>query len=405
MKILLVGNHSCANRGDAAILRGLTAELTKYANLQYDILSRYPQNARYFLQQAVGADPFYPTKNLSLFGKLLRRVEPYYLTALFFITRLQPTLLKLLLPQRFKPYIKDLEHYDAVWHVGGSFFIDLYGFAQFDHVISAIAAKKPIVLVAHSVGPFSGWPYRTFAKRLFAKMSHIGLREKVSAEALKDAGFALSNVSFTADTAWLVPATKGISFARKRIAMTVRELAGFAQRLGLNQTQYENAFARLADHFVSRGYEVCFFSTCTAIDGYRYDDRMVALSVKKRCQQPEHIYVEMAELNDVELGEALAGCDLIIATRLHSAIIAMNFGTVAIALNYEHKSRGIFQQMGIAELSYDFQSLSDNTIINTADVVLANLTVWRARVHTAVEAERQLAKDFIQQLVRIEQAR
>ena len=47
MKLLLVGNHTCGNRGDAAILRGLLDTLRKLeANLEIDILSRYSKKVQ-----------------------------------------------------------------------------------------------------------------------------------------------------------------------------------------------------------------------------------------------------------------------------------------------------------------------------------------------------------------------
>lgn len=49
----------------------------------------------------------------------------------------------------------------------------------------------------------------------------------------------------------------------------------------------------------------------------------------------------MDELNEVEIDEILASCELTIGTCLHLAIISMNFGTPAIAIDYEHKLAGI----------------------------------------------------------------
>ena len=50
MKFLLIGNHTCGNRGDAAILRGLIAELE----------AQYPQaelTVTTCVEQAIGQGP------------------------------------------------------------------------------------------------------------------------------------------------------------------------------------------------------------------------------------------------------------------------------------------------------------------------------------------------------------
>ena len=73
---------------------------------------------------------------------------------------------------------------------------------------------------------------------------------------------------------------------------------------------------------------------------------MVALNLRHLVNDPSRYHVVMDELNDLEMGKLLSACDLTVGTRLHSAIISMNFGTPAIAINYEHKSAGIMQQLG-----------------------------------------------------------
>ena len=54
----------------------------------------------------------------------------------------------------------------------------------------------------------------------------------------------------------------------------------------------------------------------------------------------------MDELNDLEMGKILGACELTVGTRLHSAIISMNFATPAIAINYEHKIRRDYAAAG-----------------------------------------------------------
>ena len=54
--------------------------------------------------------------------------------------------------------------------------------------------------------------------------------------------------------------------------------------------------------------------------------------------------------------------ELTVGTRLHSAIISMNFGYAGdIAINYEHKSAGIMQQLGMPEMAVDIRHLLDGS--------------------------------------------
>lgn len=58
MKLLLVGNHTCGNRGDGAIIRGLIAELTEQRpDIKIDAYSRFPISSSYLLGQTLTMDP------------------------------------------------------------------------------------------------------------------------------------------------------------------------------------------------------------------------------------------------------------------------------------------------------------------------------------------------------------
>jgi len=60
MKILLVGNHTCGNRGDGAILRGLIDSIhAARSDIEIDAISRYPTSSGYLLQQDIQQDSLF----------------------------------------------------------------------------------------------------------------------------------------------------------------------------------------------------------------------------------------------------------------------------------------------------------------------------------------------------------
>ncbi|MCL7705088.1 colanic acid biosynthesis pyruvyl transferase WcaK, partial [Enterobacter kobei] len=95
------------------------------------------------------------------------------------------------------------------------------------------------------------------------------------------------------------------------------------------------------------------------------------------------------ELNDLKRGKLLAAGALTRATRLHSAIISMNFGTPAIAINYEHKSAGIMQQLGMPEMAVDIRHLLDGSLGAMVGDTLGQLPAINERLAVAVKAERE----------------
>ena len=404
LKFLLVGNHTCGNRGDGAILRGLLESLRAVEpTVEIDTISCYPTSSSFFLGESLAPDTLYQYHNRKagkfdkLWKSLGRKAIPHMLH-LAVLGRWKGRL-----PRHINAHINTLKQYDAVIQVGGSFFVDLYGETQFEHALCAFLANKPVYMLGHSVGPFQLPHFNSIAKTVFAQSNILSLREGVSLSLLKEAGLPCEKVHAGADTAWLVPPHKAdVSGAlleriktKPAVAITLRELAPFDKRLGISQQDYECAFAKLADSLISAGYQVIAFSTCTGIESYHKDDRMVALRLADQMQAKESYHVVMDELNDIELGTLLGHCILTVSTRLHGAIISMNFDTPAIALNYEHKSEGIMIQLGLPHYSNSICSLFDGRLEKTIFDLLKNIDHERSLVASCVNSERERARSMI----------
>ncbi|MGE9549660.1 colanic acid biosynthesis pyruvyl transferase WcaK [Erwinia amylovora] len=414
MKILLVGNHTCGNRGDGAILRGLIDSLNLARNdLEIDVISRYPTSSGYLLQQKIMPDElFLETKKgkNKLTDKVKRRLMPKIMMAHISgngIFKFFPV------PKYLQDFTHKLKQYDAVIQVGGSFFVDLYGPLQFEHSLCALLAKKPIYLVGHSVGPFQKERFNEIANFVFSRVNSLVLRESVSLEMMKQGNITTEKVISGADTAFLVRARsvgqpghnllhwQKLIASQKTIAITVRELAPFDKRLGVTQQEYERAFGKVINAMIDKGYQVVALSTCTGIDSYNKDDRMVAMTLRDHVVQKDHYHVVMDEFNDLELGILLGESHLTIGTRLHSAIISMNFGTPAVAINYEHKSLGVMNQLGLPEMATDVKSLMDGTIISKVYGILDNYEAVKQQVDSAVALERVLGNNITEDVVSV----
>ncbi|WP_034943049.1 colanic acid biosynthesis pyruvyl transferase WcaK [Erwinia oleae] len=413
MKILLVGNHTCGNRGDGAILRGIIDSLKLARNdLEIDVISRYPTSSGYLLQQDVMPDELFleSKKTNKLIDKVKRRLMPKIMMA--HISGSGP-FKAFAVPKYLQAFIDKLKQYDAVIQVGGSFFVDLYGPLQFEHCLCALLAKKPIYLIGHSVGPFQKERFNQIANFVFARVNSLVLRESVSLDMMKAAGITTAKVVSGADTAFLVrerhvaePSHNLVHWQKKiaetkTVAITVRELAPFDKRLGVTQQEYEAAFGRVINAVIDRGYQVVAMSTCTGIDSYHKDDRMVAMMLRDHVAQKDRYHVIMDEFNDLELGILLGESHLTIGTRLHSAIISMNFGTPAVAINYEHKSLGVMNQLGLPDMASDVKSLMDGSIIAKVNGILDNYESVKQQVDLAVEQERILGNKITEDVVRV----
>lgn len=414
MKILLVGNHTCGNRGDGAILRGLIDSLNlARTDLEIDVISRYPTSSGYLLQQEIMPDElFLETKKgkNKFMDKVKRRLMPKIMMAHISGSGLFKSMA---VPKYLQDFTNKLKQYDAIIQVGGSFFVDLYGPLQFEHSLCALLAKKPIYMIGHSVGPFQKERFNEIANFVFSRVNSLVLRESVSLDMMKQGSITTEKVVKGADTAFLVRAREveepshnllhwqQLISSTKTIAITVRELAPFDKRLGVTQQEYEMAFGKVINAMIDKGYQVVALSTCTGIDSYNKDDRMVAMTLRDHVVQKDKYHVIMDEFNDLELGILLGRSHLTIGTRLHSAIISMNFGTPAVAINYEHKSLGVMNQLGLPEMATDVKSLMDGSIITKVNGILDNYDVIKQQVDSAVEQERVLGNKITEDVVKI----
>ncbi|CAI0798609.1 colanic acid biosynthesis pyruvyl transferase WcaK [Serratia quinivorans] len=415
MKLLLVGNHTCGNRGDGAILRGLIESIELIdPSIQVSAISRYSVSSSYLLGRKVEDDILYRyhfKKKGGFKGRAIKAIINRCLPSLL-VSRIKNGIFSKLfkVPKEFDEYIQELKKYDAIVQVGGSFFVDLYGKNQFEHALCAILADKPIYMIGHSVGPFENKKFNIIANLVFSKVKMLVLREDISKELMSKSDITTGKVIAGIDTAWLVNHTTSINnyalehwikvaTERPSIAITMRELAPFDKRLGVTQDQYEVAIARLIDNLIINGFNIIAVSTCTGIDSYHKDDRMIAVQVGDKLKNKNNYHVVMDEFNDVELGTILRQCQLTIGTRLHSAIISMNFGTPAVAINYEHKSAGIMRQLGLPELSSDVSALIDGSIINKVNSILEKLESFNGKVNFAVEKERIKGKGIMSEII------
>lgn len=409
MKLLILGNHTCGNRGDSAIMRGLIdAIYHQQPDADLDVMSRFPISSSWLQSRTILADPLYQLsqKQQAAPGmsgrvkKILRR--RYQHKVLLAKATGEGQLRNFRLAPEFDDFARFMEKYDAIIQVGGSNYVDLYGLTHFEYPFCAFMAKKPIYMVGHSVGPFQNPDFNQLANYVFARTDALILRETVSRDLMEKSSIDTRKVEQGVDTAWLVDRrtdTFTPSYAvqhwldivrqQKTVAITLRELEPFDKRLGTTQQAYEQAFAEVVDRLMEDGYQVLVLSTCTSIDRYNRDDRMVALRMAQYVKHPEQLHIAMDELNDVELGKILAECDLTIGTRLHSAIISMNFGTPAIAINYEHKSAGIMQQLGMPEMAIDIRHLLDGSMKGVVADILAQLPALGEKVEHAVARERE----------------
>ncbi|MGE5148415.1 MAG: polysaccharide pyruvyl transferase family protein, partial [Candidatus Eiseniibacteriota bacterium] len=401
MKIV-VSNTAALNGGDAAILYatidilrrafGDTLEVTA-ADMQADAAARHHPGLRFqpTLYNAVTAWA----------GRGAARKPALLLVlAIAALGRFLPgRLARRLLPRPLRLALDTFAAADAVVSAGGTYLVPHYELTPklYDFLVT-LALGRPLILFTQSLGPFDGLSQRRLLRFILRRARLILVRDERSVGHLRALGVA-ANVRVAADAAFALAAEAPA--ARRpdrlprapRIAISVRDWPHFQGDAQAGMARYRAAVAAFAAALAGRGAEITFVSTCQGIADYWTDDSRVAERIAGLVPADRRARITVDR--DFRTPDALIGClagfDLVVATRMHAAILALCAGTPVLAIAYEFKTRQLFARLGLDDLTLDADGLTGDSLIETFDRYAAVLPRLGATLWPAVGRERQSA--------------
>jgi colanic acid/amylovoran biosynthesis protein len=402
MKIVFTNLYSAANRGDAAIVCGMRNALGEYfPDSEFIVLSKF-----YEVSQALTGIKSYPPliDRLTFLGyfKII-----YFLLWAYLYNR------KIILPslgegERIKNYLDA----DLIVSVGGGYLNDNYPVAMirwlFEFYFGKLLGKK-VIIYASSVGPFDKSWLRPLVRFVFNKLDLITLRDPKSKEALESIRVNSSRIHITADAAWCIePLSReeGFELLRKevpdigneriRISISVRYWEFYKGDNEKAHSEYIKAFSALVDHLVeNRNAEVFFLSTCTALGGYRHDDRAVADEIMRnmRNSYKGRVRILNGEYLPQELSAIYANMDIHCGTRMHSNILAMLSGTPVVAIQYEPKTKGMMNLFGLGDWVIDIEEIKPETLVQTVDRAIEKRELIKVIIAKKLPELKKRSKD------------
>lgn len=304
-------------------------------------------------------------------------------------------------PASLRTAIEAYREADVVVATGGTYLVPIYGLEPrlFDFEL-ARAAGTPLVLFTQSLGPFEGHPQRERVARNLAAARLVLLRDERSRAHLESIGVPRGHLSVRADVVFALaePAVLEAGAQRSlpsapRVGISVRGWRHFAEVSAEDGMEnYLGSVAAMVEHLVrSRGAEVCFLSTCQGIESYPHQDAQVAQRVFERL--PEAVQarttVDVGFHDPFEVREAYANFDLVIATRMHAAILALCAGTPVLPIAYEFKTRALFENLGLAEHLLDIETLIPTASVEALDRLIEQLPRLRGPLMERVAALRE----------------
>ena len=408
-----VTNVTLGNGGDAAILQGLERALrAALPAFEMTLFETQPEVAR-------AAFPEYDVRTgLSsvAWPQIARGVPARARRAVRWLER-RPRLvaaarawaagktdraLRLAGPDGAGPF-RALAEADVVVSTGGTYFVPAYWlgprYLEFD-VLHALG--QPYALYTQSVGPFDTMP-RERLRAIFEGARVTMLRGEPSQRSVQeiapgaqtavraDAAFALADADTLAaarDRRWPSQPTVAVSVRDWPHFVTVDAQAGMARYRASVGAAVTRA---VRDH----GARVRFLSTCQGRAKYRFDDSAVALDIVAALPEDVRraVEVDREARRPLAIRDAYADADLVIATRMHAAILALAAGTPVLGVAYEFKTQELLDALGRPGWVEDIETATPASLSARLDRVVAELPEARADLFRGVEAMRQSAMD------------
>ncbi len=284
---------------------------------------------------------------------------------------------------------------DVVISTGGTYLVERYPLRERILELEAVLALgRPLVLFTQSLGPF-GTRHRRAVRAVAGRARLVLLRDERSRCHLAELGVAGDHVRVVADAVFgLRTPVRPPPHDGLHVAVSVRDwpyAAGDAARANL---AYREAIAALVGRLVhARDARVTFMSTCQGVPEYWADDAAVALEVHAMLPPDvrEQVRVDAEFHAPNELLTLLAGYDLVVATRMHMAILSLVAGTPAFPIAYEFKTRELATRLGLGEWVRDFEDVDAAWLPDAVERFLARPPDVLAAVVAAVERERDSA--------------
>ena len=417
VNILISHVYSSNNNGDAAILSAQIGELRRVfpgSDIRVSTIDQVPKNYTFDgadVVQALMYGAVAPGR-----GKVLKMLSaavmvPY--TALWASSR-RSLRLSLPLPAAWRRPMRLLTDADMQVCVGGGYLrakpdptSTIILLLLVHQIWLARLLGKPVYLYAQSFGPYPTGLQRLLAKSGLNAASLVLVREAKSESQLADLGIPKARIVKVPDSAFLFTAAP-----KKAIGRLVRPdgdsgiVVGITVRKWLDEKRqhaYEMAVADLIRHIIAQPRHRVVVIPQVTSSAQHDDDRETGARIAQLLPPDSHVEFLNRRFLPAEILSAYSHLDYLVGTRFHSVIFALLSRVPAVAIEYEHKTSGIMQDLGLDNWVIPIEDVTAERLIRLYDGIVDSGKTYRARldlvlsayVAKARTAADLIAKDFV----------
>jgi colanic acid/amylovoran biosynthesis protein len=261
------------------------------------------------------------------------------------------------LPREVAREVRALAEADLIVSMGGGYLGARRGLDGYQNIfyvlLPAMIAQrecKKVVFGPQSFGPFTSVLQRWLVRRVLLRSSLIMAREGVSVGILERCGVPATHIVRAVDSGFAFdPASRRNWREELRVAADA-VLVGVTARRWLEpaaQESYERALAEVIDEVQARDlHHVVLIPQVTSYY-MADDDRIVEKRIASYCARAPLCVEDRSDHHDLK--NLYGELTYLIGTRFHSVIFSLTSRVPCVAIEYEHKTRGIMRDLGLEE--------------------------------------------------------
>ncbi|GAA4819546.1 glycosyltransferase [Streptomyces ziwulingensis] len=314
------------------------------------------------------------------------------------------TVLARVLPAEIRREVHALATADLVLSLGGGY---LRGTKDFPSDLSVaflllplwLAARfgTPVVLGPQSYGPFPTRVQRTLMRRVLRHARLVSVREDISVRRLEEIGVRGRHLERGIDSAFAFRGRStrpwrtelGVAPEARLVLVTARQHLPAAQ-----QSAYESAMAATLGHLLA-GPDCHVVLVPQVTCAFQADDdRIVNRRIAAQVDSDRLHLVDDASLDHHDVFALYGQADLILGTRFHSVIFGLLSGVPCAAIEYDHKTRGIMQDLGLGDWVLRMDEVRPGNLIPLVDRLIEESDGYRAHLRAVLPAYRARAEEF-----------
>ena len=349
-------------------------------------------------------------KDVGFWGKVIHRILkvilkrrinfPLVRNAL--IAGKHPWYLRFLVNRQF---VKALIEADIVISTGGhhitTMFVPDAVTPQIFDMAAALLYEKPLLLWSQSIGSFrfKSPKSRLMIQKILSDAGQIFIRDKDSAEQIKEMQVSMEHVSKTRESVFgLCDIVK--SRAKPSSRPLVIGISVYVHTRANRLKEHENNpryFASLIDHAIEAGYKVRFFPMELQGTDRRFIEAVINnVNKKENCEIIEDFPGILDHIN------AVSQCKMFVGHKTHSQIFSLLAATPLLAIAYHKKTEDFMAQYGLEKYCITDAQISAEKLIELFDEINNNLDfINQKQEMTGSKMCKQVREDFARMIEQV----